>query len=57
MESIEPEGSLTLLGWAAVAAGVAAVLVLLYMWQKKREEQRRGELGQGPDSFSSDGPQ
>lgn len=49
MESIEQEGSLTLLGWAAVAAGIAAVLVLLYIRQKKREEQRRRELGQGPD--------
>jgi len=46
MESVEQEGSLTLLGWAAVAAGIAAVLVLLYMWQKKREDQRRRELGQ-----------
>ena len=48
MESIEQEGSLTLLGWAAVAAGVAAVLVLLYIWNKKQEEQRRREPRQGP---------
>ncbi len=49
MESIDEEG-LTLLGWAAVAAGIAAVLVLLHIWQQKREEQRRRELGeQGPN--------
>lgn len=52
MESVEQEGSLTLLGWAAVASAIAVVLVLLHIWQEKREEQRRRDLGQqGPDSL------
>jgi hypothetical protein len=41
MESND-EGTLTLLGWVAVAACVAAVLVLLYIWNRKR-------LGPGPE--------